>query len=162
MDKSEGTIAIGAEPVDVKADTSRGTHDVKSPPWWKIGGKDYSYVSIDGDYTVASGESSSTESFADDLVKRRNSVFQAPEAVELYKPSESYEGAHRFDPALVWTQDEEKALVRRVSIIPAIINARISNFGHSLIGRSLYQLASCSSPYNSIVEISPRHCPITC
>lgn len=120
MNKSEGTIAINAEPVDVKTDSGRATHNVKSPPWWKIGGEDYSYVSIDGDYTVASGSSSSEESLDDTVVKKRNSVFQAPEALELYKPPESYEGAHRFNPNLVWTQEEEKALVRRVSnIVPS-------------------------------------------
>ena len=115
MDKSEGTIAINAEPLNVTTIGGRATHNVKTPPWWKIGGKDYSYVSIDGDYTVASGESSSTESLDDTIVKKRNSVFQAPEAVDLYKPPESYEGSHRFNPSLVWTQDEEKALVKRVS-----------------------------------------------
>lgn len=122
MDKSEGTIAINAEPVDVKTVTGRATHNVKSPPWWKIGGKDYSYVSIDGDYTVSDEGNSSTESLDDDtVVKKRNSVFQAPEALELYKPPESYEGAHRFNPNLIWSQDEEKALVKRVSRISNIV-----------------------------------------
>jgi hypothetical protein len=121
MSKSEGTIAYNAEPLDVKTDSGRATHNVNSVPWWRIGGKDYSYVSIDGDYTVVtSGESSSTESLDDTVVKRRNSVFQAPEAVELYKPPETYEGAHRFNPLSVWTQEEEKALVRRVSYTSTI------------------------------------------
>lgn len=118
MDKSEGTIAINAEPVEVKTATGRATHNVNTPPWWKIGGKDYSYVSIDGDYTVSSEEYSSTESLDDTVVKKRNSVFGAPEALELYKPPESYEGSHRFNPNLIWTQDEEKALVKRVSCTP--------------------------------------------
>lgn len=117
MNKPEGTISINAEPVDVKTVSGRATHNVKSAPWWKIGGKDYSYVSIDGDYTVASGESSSEESLDDSVIKKRNSVFQAPEALELYKPPESYEGAHRFNPNLVWTEQEEKALVKRVSVL---------------------------------------------
>ena len=111
MDKS----AIIEAPLVSDFSNDRAPGQVESPPWWKIGGQDYSYVSIDGDKTVvASPPSSSEESLDETLVRKRNSVFQSPEAFEIYKPDESYEGFHRFDPSFVWTKEEEKALVKRV------------------------------------------------
>lgn len=93
-------------------DSERVAREVHSPKWWKFGTKDFSHVSIDGDYVdKKEGDANDVQ-----VVKKRNSVFQAPEAYELYKPPESYEGAHRFDPTLVWTEAEEKALVKKVCI----------------------------------------------
>lgn len=80
-----------------------------SQKWWQLGGKDVSYVSVDAGYESRS-ESSSTE----DLVKNVDNVYVAPEAIELYKPIEGFEGAHRFDPNASWSPEEEKKLVRRV------------------------------------------------
>ena len=34
---------------------------------------------------------------------------------EYYRPIPEYEGAHRYDPKIEWTEQEEKALIRRVS-----------------------------------------------
>ena len=92
-------------------DSERVSREVHSPAWWKLGTKDYSHVSIDGDYV----DKRSKEVEEESVVKRRNSVFRAPEAVELYAPPPEYEGSHRFDPTLVWTEEEEKALVKKVS-----------------------------------------------
>jgi len=36
---------------------------------------------------------------------------------EFYKPIPSYEGYHRYDPEYVWTADEEKKVVRKVSLV---------------------------------------------
>ena len=36
---------------------------------------------------------------------------------EFYKPIAEYEGAHRYDPKMTWTEQEEKALIRRVSFL---------------------------------------------
>ena len=98
------------------SDSERVTREVHSPAWWKFGTKDYSHVSIDGDYVDARSHDS------DDVqvVKKRNSVFKAPEAYELYKPAETYEGAHRFDPTLIWTEEEERALVRKVQFLAPV------------------------------------------
>lgn len=38
---------------------------------------------------------------------------QAAYWLNIYK-SANYEGTHRFDPAIQWTQEEEKKLVRKV------------------------------------------------
>jgi hypothetical protein len=35
---------------------------------------------------------------------------------EFYKPIESYEGAHRYDPSYTWEPSEEKRIVRKVSV----------------------------------------------
>lgn len=140
------------------------THTVRSRPWWKLGGKDYSYVSIDGDFTATSeSHTSSSESLDDSTVKKRNSVYQAPEAITLYKPPETYEGAHRFDPLLVWTADEEKKLVRRVSDHKLDhLHAWTPDISDSSTGRLLCQHVSCSLPYNWIVATSFKLLQITC
>lgn len=111
-DKRGSISSIGAVPAQVKleATTSPST---RTQPWWKLGGKDYSHVSIDDG--LLTSETSSLDSDDDRIVKKRNSVFQAAEAVDLYKPVEGYEGSHRFDPKTTWTEQEEKALVRKVS-----------------------------------------------
>ena len=81
--------------------------------WWKLSGRDISHVSVNDGY-VDSGASSFDETGDDALVKNVNNVFDAPEAAELYKPIEGFEGAHRFDPSATWTQAEENALIRKV------------------------------------------------
>ena len=35
---------------------------------------------------------------------------------DCYVPIDTYEGRHRFDPAFVWREEEEKKIVRKVSI----------------------------------------------
>jgi hypothetical protein len=85
--------------------------------WWQFGGKDVSYVSIDSGY-----ESRSESSSSEDLVKNVDNVFVAPEATEIYKPIEGFEGTHRFDPTATWSAEEEKKLVRRVRPRPTILN----------------------------------------
>ena len=86
----------------------------KPRPWWKLGGKDCSYVSVNAGYDLPSETASVDKSDDESLVKNVNNVWDAPEATEIYKPVEKFEGAHRFDPSATWTKAEEKALVRRV------------------------------------------------
>jgi len=120
MEKSE---AVEAHPVGSDTDYDKAAYEVHSQPWWKFGGKDYSHVSIDGDYVQPNSSSSSYVPTDESVVRRRNSVFGAPEAVDLYSPPETYEGAHRFDPTTSWTKEEEKALVRRVSCCHLLLHA---------------------------------------
>ena len=93
-------------------DTSKPPKRAERQKWWKIGGKDVSHVSVDDGYEVDSETSSLDGSSG--LVKNVNNVFVAPEAVEIYKPIAGFEGTHRFDPSAVWTEEEEKTLVRTV------------------------------------------------
>jgi hypothetical protein len=43
-----------------------------------------------------------------DAVATQPSVFDDPVTLELYRPPQSYENAHRFDPNARWTFREEK------------------------------------------------------
>lgn len=43
-----------------------------------------------------------------------NGTFQVKEGHEYYRPIDSYEGMHRWDPGFEWTEEEEKNIVRKV------------------------------------------------
>jgi hypothetical protein len=47
--------------------------------------------------------------------KTRESAFDSESFESFYKPIESYEGYHRWDPSFQWEAKEEKKLVRKVS-----------------------------------------------
>lgn len=77
---------------------------------WSLSSKDVAYVSIDSgleEWDSAPGSGASS-------IWKRFSVFEAPEALELYKPTAGFEGSHRFDPSAIWTPAEEAILVRKV------------------------------------------------
>lgn len=99
-------IRLEGEPRSERPDS-----DPRPRNWWHFGGKDVAYVSVDAGY-----ESKSESSSNEDLVKNKDNVFVAPEAAELYKPIEGFEGTHRFDPNATWSAEEEKKLVRRVRL----------------------------------------------
>ena len=124
-------------------------------PWWypRLGGKDISFISVNEGYE-------SLSSSKEDLVQNVHNVWTAPEAQEVYKPVEGYEGSHRFDPNAEWTPQEEKKLRRMVSRSRAL--KLCTNFQPSSTGELHYQLASCSSHYNSTVVTSRKLLPITC
>lgn len=41
-------------------------------------------------------------------------TFDATEDHHFYRPIDSYEGIHRWDPDFKWTQEEERRIVRKV------------------------------------------------
>jgi hypothetical protein len=118
------TFEKESEPVKVKTvddhGYSSGVNGLPQPiqrkPWWKFGGKDQSFVSVNAGYarTVDSDLSSDTKLGSVEDLSRN--VYINEDSKEIYKPIEGYEGAHRFDPELQWTPEEEAALVRSVSI----------------------------------------------
>lgn len=91
------------------------THTARRRPqkWWQLGGKDISHVSIDEGYETSAYSTSSSS--LEDASGKNEGVFVAPEALEVYKPVEGFEGTHRFDPSAKWSEDEEKRLVQKVS-----------------------------------------------
>lgn len=44
------------------------------------------------------------------------STFDASVGHHLYRPIDSYEGIHRWDPEFEWLENEEKRVVRKVSL----------------------------------------------
>lgn len=85
-------------------------------PWWKLGGGDYPFVSVDAGYSSPFQNSPSSSQSTLPIPDKAHNVWEAAEAVDIYKPIEGYEGAHRFDPSYHWTAAEEKALVRTVRV----------------------------------------------
>lgn len=49
-------------------------------------------------------------------VKQINCAFDTTEDPRYYKPIPEYEGIHRWDPDFEWTEEEEKAVVRKVCL----------------------------------------------
>jgi len=89
---------------------------IKRKPWYKLGGKDESFVSVDAGYARTVSPASTSDTKLDSLEDLGHNVWETEDSKEIYKPIEGYEGAHRFDPSLKWTPAEEKALVRTVSL----------------------------------------------
>jgi hypothetical protein len=108
MEKSGATETFSSSLENSGIDARKRARTQK---WWSLSGKDVSYVSVDDDSVVDSETSS-----IDGVVKNINNVYEAPEATELYKPIEGFEGSHRFDPNATWTEAEEKTLVRKVCL----------------------------------------------
>lgn len=64
---------------------------------------------------VSSVESSSSSySNPGAFSKQIDSAFDTTEDPRFYKPIPEYEGIHRWDPDFEWTEEEEKAVVRKV------------------------------------------------
>jgi hypothetical protein len=87
---------------------------VKTKSWWKLGGEDHSFVSVNAGYPNSA--SSSVTAF-DVHDAAGHNVWENEESKELYKPIAGYEGSHRFDPSFEWDPEEEKRLLKVVSLI---------------------------------------------
>jgi len=106
-------------PADVKYVDDGGLQStlpnpVNTKPWWKIGGKDYSFVSVDAGYPKTVDSASSSDTALN--VSLDHNVYETDGVKDVYKPIEGYEGTHRFDPSFQWDPQEEKRLVRTVSV----------------------------------------------
>jgi hypothetical protein len=93
------------------------TSQTQRPAWWKLGGEDISFATVD----PASVTTSSSGSLRDDIETNGKetvlgSVFDDSGAAQFYQPIEKYEGKHRFDPNATWTPEEERKLVRTVRL----------------------------------------------
>lgn len=84
-------------------------------PWWKFGGRDRSFIPTASETSSTIIDRKDSRDIEDE-VTLDDSVFNNAKAFDIYKPIEKYEGRHRFDPKAVWSEAEEKKLVRRVSM----------------------------------------------
>ncbi|KAL5534038.1 hypothetical protein ACEPAG_498 [Sanghuangporus baumii] len=51
-----------------------------------------------------------------DSIATQPSVFDDPATLDIYRPSSSYENAHRFEPDARWTWREEKKVIRKIDL----------------------------------------------
>lgn len=65
---------------------------------------------------TSTSDSDSSSSFGDrrGYIKPVDCAFDTTEDPRYYKPIPEYEGAHRWDPDFEWTEEEEKAVVKKV------------------------------------------------
>lgn len=65
---------------------------------------------------VSSAESSSSSTYDGPRAQAKytDCTFDTTEDPHFYKPIPEYEGAHRWDPDFEWTEEEEKAVVKKV------------------------------------------------
>lgn len=99
-----------------KRDQRGGLRSRGKKKWWQTGGQDVVFVPVRDDEIVANKGSHG----ADHDEVADGSVFTDPRTENIYAPIAKYEGAHRFDPKATWSEAEERALVRRVSILPLL------------------------------------------
>ena len=104
---------------------------------------------------------------------------------EFYKPIDTYEGLHRYDPSFQWEPKEEKQLVRKVCISPPLygcpwsmvpLTGTIDRFEDLCLGllrvsdihvaipsiTSTDRVIPGSLRFSSTVETSPRRYRIIC
>lgn len=88
-------------------------------------------------------------------------MWNAAESAEIYAPIAAYEGAHRFDPKLTWTAEEEQALVKKLNwriALPACImffalQLDRGNITQALSDNMLPDLGLTTNDYNNGMTI---------
>jgi hypothetical protein len=71
------------------------------------------------------------------------------ELEEFYKPIESYEGYHRYDPSYTWSTTDEKKIVRRVCSHMYYSGSTTALISFRSIGGFVHGPALCFSPCTS-------------
>jgi hypothetical protein len=73
---------------------------------------------------TSASDSDSSSSFGDrrGQIKPVDCAFDTTEDPRYYKPIPEYEGAHRWDPDFEWTEEEEKAVVKKVRVTLLLID----------------------------------------
>ncbi|KAG6116887.1 hypothetical protein E4U13_001565 [Claviceps humidiphila] len=154
-----GNRTVGAVS-DSKGPTVTGA-SIRGGPrkWWQLGGEDVSHLPIDADHGLVSSISSLEKASKQQSQTESRPV--VPEAHEVYKPVDGFEGAHRFDPAAKWTDEEEQALVRKLNwriALPACImffalQLDRGNISQALSDNMLGDLGMNTNDYNNGMTI---------
>ncbi|KII91215.1 hypothetical protein PLICRDRAFT_51392 [Plicaturopsis crispa FD-325 SS-3] len=124
---------------------------VPSLPAHERPGKDA--LSTDSKGSLFSGDVEAPGPF----VITKESVFDNPVLAKHFTPPENYEGKHRFDPNATWTEEEEKALVRkidlRIMVFACICFCALQldrgNLGNALTDNFLKDLHMNTNDYNT-------------
>ncbi|KAI9927815.1 hypothetical protein AWENTII_012536 [Aspergillus wentii] len=66
--------------------------------------------------TTATGSSSSSSIYEPRTTKGFDSAFDSTEDPRFYKPIDTYEGIHRWDPEFEWTEQEETKIIRKIDL----------------------------------------------
>ena len=107
---------MGQQEADEALATSRArpqsAYRGRERKWWDLSGNNVNHVSVDLGYEERSAAASKISDAP--LATNTDNVFVAPEAMEIYKPVDGFEGAHRFNPSATWTLEQENKLVRKV------------------------------------------------
>ncbi|KAJ5827336.1 hypothetical protein N7447_004099 [Penicillium robsamsonii] len=103
---------------------------------------------------------SSTDGSDEEWQKSENhkveGTFEAGEGYHLYRPIDSYEGLHRWDPNFEWTEQEEKKIVRKIDarvctfacVTFFALQLDRGNIGQALASTLLEDLRMTSNDYN--------------
>lgn len=83
------------------------------------------YESKVAPHIKSTSDSASSSSLEDrrGTIKAIDCSFDATEDPRYYKPIPTYEGIHRWDPDFEWTEEEEKAVVKKVCQVQGDIAA---------------------------------------
>ncbi|KAL5003232.1 major facilitator superfamily domain-containing protein [Aspergillus recurvatus] len=89
--------------------------------------------------------------------KFKKSTFSAAEDPRFYKPIDSYEGLHRWDPDFEWTDEEERRIVRKIDfrvctfacVTFFALQLDRGNIGNALADTLLQDLHMTTNDYNT-------------
>lgn len=116
---------------------------IEKPPNRNLVESDTVIVPADG--KGAGSDSGSTSGYSDThkYDDQGGGAFAKGAFTKHYAPIAAHEGRHRWDPLAQWTPEEEKKLVRRVSITGGQPITGSILISHSSTGRSALSPASC-------------------
>ncbi|OJI99093.1 hypothetical protein ASPVEDRAFT_69584 [Aspergillus versicolor CBS 583.65] len=105
------------------------------------------------------GVSDTDDSDRENLTQTRlkESTFNSTEDPRFYRPIDSYEGLHRWDPYFDWTEDEERKIVRKIDLRVCTfacvtffaLQLDRGNIGQALADTLLQDLNMTSNDYNT-------------
>ena len=76
--------------------------------------EDYDKKAVPQVSSTSDSDSSSSFGGRQGVIKPVDCAFDTTEDPRYYKPIPEYEGYHRWDPEFEWTEEEEKAVVKKV------------------------------------------------
>ncbi|KAJ5182382.1 hypothetical protein N7449_012529 [Penicillium cf. viridicatum] len=105
---------------------------------------------------AASSADGSDEEWQKSELHKGEGTFEASEGHHFYRPIDSYEGLHRWDPNFQWTETEERKIVRKIDarvctfacVTFFALQLDRGNIGQALASTLLEDLKMTSNDYN--------------